>query len=67
MPLLLGSGLTDRGRDSGVFPIAGPLTVLLPFVAAVMATRSGRFGPDGAYVVLTLLMVPPAVGITQLG
>ena len=65
--LLLGYGLTDPERDSGVFPIAALLTIVLPFVAAVMATRSGRFGLGGAYVVLTLLMVAPAVGITQLG
>ena len=67
IPILLIYGLTGRPRDSAVFTLAAFLTVLLPFVGAVIATRSRRFGLGGAYVVLTLLMVIPAVWIVRAG
>jgi hypothetical protein len=66
VPLVVGYGLITQGGD-GVFTVAALLTVGLPFTAAVIATRAGRFGLGGAYVVLTLLMALPAAGITQLG
>ena len=66
VPVLIGYGLTDPQHDSDAFSVAASLTLLLPFIAAVVATQGGRFGLGGAYVVLTLLMVLPAAGITQL-
>jgi hypothetical protein len=39
---------------------------VVPFVAAVLATRRGHVWVGGAYVVLTLAMVLPALGIAGL-
>ncbi|MBU2662672.1 hypothetical protein KOI35_04055 [Actinoplanes bogorensis] len=67
VPILVVYGVTGRQRETEVLSIAASLTVLLPFLAAVIATHGRRFGIGGAYVVLTLLMVLPAVWIAQLG
>jgi len=67
VPILLVYGLTGQPRDDDVFLFAAFLTVLLPFAGAVVATRNRRFGLGGAYVVLTLLMVIPAVWIVRAG
>jgi len=65
VPILIVFGLTGRPRGDDVFSLAGYLTLLGPFSAAVIATRARRFGLGGAYVVLTLLMVLPAVAIAR--
>ena len=67
VPITVIYGMTGQRRDGHVFTLAGLFTVLLPFAGAVIATRSRRFGLGGAYVVLTLLMVLPAVWIARAG
>ena len=67
VPILLVYGLTGQHRDGDVFLLAALLTVVLPFACAVIATRGRRFGLGGAFVVLTLLMVIPAVWIVRAG
>ena len=63
--LLLGWGLTAPEGQSGTTSssLAAVLAVLLPFVAAVIATKNRQFVVGGVYVVLTLAMVLPALGI----
>jgi hypothetical protein len=65
VPLLMIYGLTGEKRDGDVFTLAAFLTVLGPFIAAVIGTRNQRFGIGGTYVVLTLLMIFPAVAIAR--
>jgi len=67
VPILIGYGLTGQRRDDGALRLAAFLTLVGPFVAAVIATRHRRFGIGGAYIVLTLLMVLPAVLIARAG
>ena len=47
--------------------VAAVLMVLLPFVAGVIATKNRRFFVGGAYVVLTLAMVLPALSVAGRG
>jgi hypothetical protein len=63
--LLLGWGLSEPEGQSGATSssLAAVLAVLLPFVAAVIATKNRQFVVGGVYVVLTLAMVLPALGI----
>ena len=63
--LLLGWGLTvpEGQSDATSSSMAAVLAVLLPFVAAVIATKNRQFVVGGVYVVLTLAMVLPALGI----
>jgi hypothetical protein len=64
LALLVGWGLTGSpGAERG---LAALVAIVLPFVAAVIATRNGYVWLGGAYVVLTLSMVP-ALGIAGLG
>ena len=65
VPIMVGFGLFGAQRSGGVLRFAAFLTVLGPFVAAVIGTRSRRFGVGGAYTVLTLLMVLPALFIAR--
>jgi hypothetical protein len=65
--LLVGWGLTGSGRADGTNAAAALLAVLLPFVGAVIATRNRLFVLGGVYVVLTLAMVLPALGIVRAG
>jgi hypothetical protein len=65
LALLLGWGLT--GRAGAERQVAALVAVVLPFGAAVIATRHGYVWLGGAYVVLTLAMVIPAIGIAGLG
>lgn len=65
VPMLVGYGLFGAQRDGNVLRFAAFLTVLGPFVAAVIGTRNHRFGIGGAYTVLTLLMVFPAMFIAR--
>jgi len=67
VPILIGYAVTGRERETEVISVAALLTVLLPFLGAVIATHGRRFGIGAAYVVLTLLMVLPAVWVAQLG
>jgi hypothetical protein len=64
MALLLGWGLT--GHAGHERDLAALIAVVLPFVAAVISTRHGYMGLGGAYVVLTLAMVLPALGMAGL-
>jgi hypothetical protein len=67
--LLVGWGLTGPKQEGGTTSsaLAAVLAVLLPFVAAVIATKNRQFIVGGVYVVLTLAMVLPAVGIAEAG
>ena len=65
LALLLGWGLT--GSPGGERYLAALVAVVMPFVAAVIATRHGYPWLGGAYVVLTLAMVLPALGMAGLG
>jgi hypothetical protein len=65
--LLVGWSLTVRGGAEPTNTAAAVLTVVLPFVGAVIATRNRQFVLGGVYVVLTLLMVLPALGIIRAG
>ena len=67
VPLLVVYGLTGTRRGEDVFSVAAGLTLLLPFVAAVIATRARRFSVGGVYIVLTLLMIIPALAIARAG
>jgi ABC-type proline/glycine betaine transport system permease subunit len=66
VPLLLLYGLTAPHRPENVFDVTASVTLLGPFIAAVIATKNHRFGLGGAYVVLTLLMLLPAAAMTRL-
>jgi hypothetical protein len=62
----LGAAPSMTGNGSGAgYVLAAVLAVLLPFVASVIATRNRRFVAGGAYVVLTLAMVVPAISIAN--
>jgi hypothetical protein len=65
LALLIGWGLT--GTAGAERDVAALVAVVVPFVAAVVATRHGHVWVGGAYVVLTLAMVLPALGIAGLG
>jgi hypothetical protein len=67
--LLVGWGLTTPRQEggSGSSMLAAVLAVFLPFVAAVIATRNRHFIVGGVYVVITLAMVLPALGIARAG
>jgi hypothetical protein len=67
MALLLGWGLTAGSGPGGERYLAALIAVVLPFVAAVIATRHRYPWLGGAYVVLTLVMVLPALGMAGLG
>jgi hypothetical protein len=67
VPLLLVYGLTGPGRGGDVFTLAAVLTLALPFIGAVIATRNQRMTLGGCYVVLTLLMILPALAIGHAG
>jgi hypothetical protein len=66
VPLLLVYGLTGTHRDRAVLDAAALVTVLCPFVAAVLATKNHRFGLGGLFIVLTLLAAFPAIAIARL-
>ena len=66
VPLLLGYALTGRNTSQDALTAAALLTLLGPFVAAVIATKNHRLGLGGVYIVLTLLMVVPAVVIARI-
>lgn len=61
LALLLGWGLT--GQVGGERYLAALVAVVFPFAAAVLAVSQGQGKIGGAYVVLTLAMVLPALAI----
>jgi hypothetical protein len=65
--LLVGWGVANEGRDEGTNAAAALLTVVLPFVGAVIATRSRMPVLATCYTVATLVMVFPALGIVRGG
>ena len=67
--LLVGWGMTGPKHEGTTFSsaLAGLLAVVLPFVAAVIATRNRQFILGGVYTALTLAMVLPALGIAGAG
>jgi hypothetical protein len=65
--MLIGWGVANRGRDPGTNATAALLTVLLPFVSAVIATRNRMPVLATCFVVVTLVMVFPALGIVRGG
>jgi hypothetical protein len=67
VPILVVYGLTGTEPGGRVFLVAALLTLVFPFSAAVLATRRQRFGIGAAYIVLTLLMVVPAMAIARAG
>jgi hypothetical protein len=66
VPILVVYGLSGRQRGSSVFTLAAFAVLLGPFAAAVLATRSQRFGLAGVYIVVTLLMIFPALAVLRL-
>lgn len=67
VPFLLGWGLLGAEPQPGTLFFAALLAVLLPFVGAVIATRSGLYFTGGCYAVLTLVMVLPAISMVRAG
>lgn len=65
--LLVGWGVTGPERQPGTLLLAALTAVVLPFVAAVIATRNAQFFLGGVYVVLTLAMVLPALSLVRAG
>ena len=63
--MLLGWGLANMGPDDGTNATAALLGIVLPFVCAVLGTRHRMPLLGGVYVVITLLMVFPAVWMLQ--
>jgi hypothetical protein len=66
VPLLLIYGAITHHSADRVFDAAAFATILGPFIAAVIATKNHRPGIGSIYVVLTLLMVIPALAIARL-
>jgi hypothetical protein len=67
IPFLMVWDLTGSARGTAGHALAAVLAVLLPFVCAVIATRNRLFVLGGVYVVVTLAMVLPALGIVRAG
>jgi hypothetical protein len=65
--LLIGWGLANRGPNNDTNAAAALLTIVLPFVGAVIATRNRMPVLGGCYAVMTLVMVFPALGIVRSG
>jgi hypothetical protein len=65
--LSLGWGLTGEEKQAGAVLLAALLAVVGPFVGAVIATRHGQFFLGGVYVILTLVMVLPALSMVRAG
>jgi hypothetical protein len=67
VPLMVVYGLTGKHHGSDVFTVAALANLVLPFSAAVIATRNERSGVAGFYIVLTLLMILPSLVIGHAG
>ena len=67
VPLMVVFGLTGKEHGDEIFTVAGLANLVLPFSAAVIATRNKRSGVAGLYIVLTLLMIVPSLAIGHAG
>ena len=67
VPLMVVYGMTGPRRGDEVFTLAAVVNLVLPFSAAVIATRNKRSGIAGLYIVLTLLMIVPSLVIGHAG
>jgi hypothetical protein len=67
VPLMVVYGLTGQQHGSGIFTVAALTNLVLPFSAAVIATRNKRSGVAGFYIVVTLLMILPSLVIGHAG
>jgi hypothetical protein len=67
VPIMVVFGLTGQHRGDDIFTLAALANLVLPFSAAVIATRNRRSGLAGFYIVLTLLMILPSLAIGHAG
>ena len=67
VPIMVVFGLTGQQRGGDVFTMAALVNLVLPFSAAVIATRNRRSGLGGFFIVLTLLMILPSLAIGHAG
>jgi hypothetical protein len=67
VPIMVVFGLTGPHRGDRIFTLAALVNLVLPFTAAVIATRNHRPGVGGFYIVLTLLMILPSLAIGHAG
>jgi hypothetical protein len=67
VPIMVVFGLTGTHPGDDIFTLAALVNLVLPFSAAVIATRNGRSGLGGFYIVLTLLMILPSLAIGHAG
>lgn len=67
VPLMVVYGLTGQRHGDEIFTVAALANLVLPFSAAVIATRHQRSGVAGLYIVLTLLMILPLLAIGHAG
>ena len=67
VPIMVVYGLTGQHRGENIFTLAALVNLVLPFSAAVIATRNRRPGLGGFYIVLTLLMILPSLAIGHAG
>ena len=63
--MLLGWGLANKGPNEATNALAAMCGIVAPFVCAVIATRHRMALLGTVYVVVTLLMVFPAVYMLQ--
>jgi hypothetical protein len=63
--MLLGWSLANKGPNDGSNAAAALVGMVLPFVCAVLGTRHRMPALGGTYVVITLLMVLPAIWLLQ--
>lgn len=67
VPFVLGWGLLGSEPQLGVLMLAALLSLVLPFIAAAIATRHALYFTAGCYTVLTLVMIIPAIGMVRAG
>jgi hypothetical protein len=67
VPLMVVFGFTGKQHGDNIFTVAALANLVLPFSAAVIATRNKRSGVAGFYIVLTLLMILPSLAIGHAG
>src|ERR1700753_588247 len=63
--LLVGWSYADEGPNPGTDSLAALLTIVLPFVPVVIATRNRMPVLATCYALVTLVMVFPALGIVR--
>jgi hypothetical protein len=67
VPLMVVFGFTGKQHGDNIFTVAALANLVLPFSAAVIATRNKRSGVAGFYIMLTLLMILPSLAINHAG